>query len=356
MTIFKDFDHLDVIAPNFKRRLSGVTSTIIQLIPTQRDAGLNIAVFGEGLPETLPRISYSDLWRLWKRPVSGKKRVWHARRNVEMLAGIIMRDILRMPLILLFTSASQREHKAYTKWLIRRMDGVVATSAKTATYLEVPNQVVMHGIDTARFSPPKDKSDAKQAVGLPADKNIIGCFGRIRAQKGSDLFINAMIEALTDQPDWMAILAGRATAEHQEFQFQMEQAIENAGMKSRIVFVGEHTDIERWYQALDVFVAPQRWEGFGLTPLEAMATGTPVVATDVGAFSELIVEGKTGYVLPDFEPKTMSEAVIKLIKNKTLRKKLGASSRAHMLEKFALEKEATTLIDTYRSLIKKAAV
>ena len=106
----------------------------------------------------------------------------------------------------------------------------------------------------------------------------MGCFGRIRAQKGSDLFIKSMIAALKDQPDWIFSLAGRATSEHQEFQKQMEQLLANFGMADRIIFVGEHTDIERWYQALDLFVAPQRWEGFGLNPLEAMACGVPVIA------------------------------------------------------------------------------
>ena len=56
-------------------------------------------------------------------------------------------------------------------------------------------------------------------------------------------------------------------------------------------------EMPRWYQALDLLVAPQRWEGFGLTPLEAMACGVPVIATTVGAFDELVVEGKTGRLI-----------------------------------------------------------
>ncbi len=353
MAVFSDFNELEVIAPNFKYRLSGVTSTIIQLVPAQRAAGLNIAVFGEGLPVHLPYIRYIDLWRLWKRPEHSRYRVWHARRNVEMLAGLILRNVLRMPLKLLFTSASQRKHTAYTKWLIGRMDGVVATSAKTATYLQVPNQVIMHGIDTQRFSPPEDKADAKLAVGLPADKKIVGCFGRIRAQKGSDLFIKSMIEALEGQPDWIAILAGRATSEHQEFQKQMEQLIETSGMAERIILVGEHTDIERWYQALDLFIAPQRWEGFGLTPLEAMACGVPVIATNVGAFSELVIEGKTGYILPDLTDKSMQEQAIKVMNNNALRAKLGKNARQHVTANFALEREVENLNSAYRALLKK---
>jgi mannosyltransferase len=107
---------IEVIAPNFKRRLSGVTSTIIQLVPALDAAGCRIAVLGPGLPAHLPHIRIRDLWRLWRRPGNGRRRVWHARRNVEMLGGVVLRDILRMPLALLFTSASQRHHKRWTKF------------------------------------------------------------------------------------------------------------------------------------------------------------------------------------------------------------------------------------------------
>ncbi len=143
-----DIRDVEVIAPNFKRRLSGVTSTIIQLIPIQRALGQKIAVLGPGLPDSLPSIRFLDLLHLWKAPDGRRCRVWHARRNVEMLPAIILRDLLRMKLKIAFTSASQRRHTGWSKFLIGRMDAVIATSGKTAAYLEVPNDVILHGIDT----------------------------------------------------------------------------------------------------------------------------------------------------------------------------------------------------------------
>ena len=140
-----------VIAPNLKRRLSGVTTSIIQLIPVQNRLGQQIAVFGPGLPDHLPRLRYRDLPRLWRAPQGRPFRIWHARRNVEMLMGVVMRDILRMPLRLVFTSASQRVHSNWTRFLISRMDGVIATSHKTASYLKVPYRVSLHGINAERF-------------------------------------------------------------------------------------------------------------------------------------------------------------------------------------------------------------
>lgn len=103
-----------------------------------------------------------------------------------MLAGIFMRDVLRMKLRLIFTSAAQRDHKPFTKWLIRRMNAVIATSGRSGSFLEVPHQVIMHGVDLERFHPPVGDEDSFAASGLPG-KYAVGCFGRVRSSKGTDL-------------------------------------------------------------------------------------------------------------------------------------------------------------------------
>ncbi|RWX79394.1 glycosyltransferase family 1 protein [Neorhizobium lilium] len=343
---------VEIIAPNFKRRLSGVTSTIIQLIPVQRALGQKVAAFGPGLPAHLPHIRYRDLVALWWRPKGQRVRVWHARRNIEMLPAILMRDLLRMPLRILFTSASQRRHTGWTKWLISRMDHVIAVSSKTADYLTVPNTVILHGIDTQRFSRPIDKAAAKRLRGLDAGQKIVGCFGRVRHQKGTDLFVDAMIRLLPERPDWSAVVAGRATSKHVEFENALKARVKAAGLSDRILFVGEHTDINEWYRALDLFVAPQRWEGFGLTPLEAMATGVPVIATDVGAFPELLVTGAdgTGEIIPRDSVDAMCAATGRFMDDDELRLSAGSRARLHACDKFSIEGEAQRLGEVYRSL------
>jgi len=344
---------VEIIAPNFKRRLSGVTSTIIQLVPVQRSLGQKVAAFGPGLPGWLPHIRYRDLAALWRRPASGRIRVWHARRNIEMLPAILMRDVLRMPLKIVFTSASQRRHTGWTKWLISKMDHVIAVSGKTADYMSVDSTVILHGIDTARFSPPADRAVARQARGLDPAQKLVGCFGRVRHQKGTDLFVDAMIRLLPDRPGWSAVVAGRATGPHLNFESGLKAKVAAAGLGDRILFVGEHTDINEWYRTLDLFVAPQRWEGFGLTPLEAMATGVPVVATDVGAFPELLVTDKaasTGAIVARDSLAAMIEATGRFMDDDALRLAAGARARIHADRNFSIEGEAARLGEVYRHL------
>ena len=338
-----------VVVPNFKRRLSGVTSTIVQLVPMQ-SAAIAMATLGPGLPDHLPKIGWWQVPALLRRPAGARVRVWHARRNVEMLGGLVLRDVFRAPLKLVFTSASQRQHKGWTRFLIRRMDFVIATSRKTAAYLQVPNTVVMHGIDTERFSPPADRAQAARDVGLDPERRHIGCFGRVRRQKGTDLFVDAMIALLPDHPRWSAVVAGRATAQHKAFEDELKQRVARAGLADRILFVGEHRDIERWYRALSLFVAPQRWEGFGLTPLEAMASAVPVVAADVGAFSELIEDGRTGQIVRADDAEAMQATITPYLADPALAVSQGENGRTRVTAHFQLRQEADSLLEIYERL------
>ncbi|MCA1369789.1 glycosyltransferase family 4 protein [Bradyrhizobium sp. BRP14] len=349
-----DIRDVEVIAPNFKRRLSGVTSTIIQLIPVQRGLGQKIAVLGPGLPKNLPSVRFRDLVHLWKRPAGRPCRVWHARRNVEMLPAILLRDLLRMKIRIVFTSASQRRHTGWSKFLIGRMDAVIATSAKTAAYLEVPSTVVLHGIDTSRFRPAGDKAEVKRRLGLDPTKKFVGCFGRVRHQKGTDLFVDSMIALLPGRSEWSAIVAGRATGPHIAYESELKERVAKAGLADRILFVGEHTNIPDWYRALDLFIAPQRWEGFGLTPLEAMATGVPVVATDVGAFSELIGGGdeETGLIIRADDLKAMVNGAAVFMDDLPRLAAAGANGLARTSKNFAIEAEARAIGAVYEKLMR----
>ena len=114
--------NLLVIAPNLNRRWSGVTSTIFGLLPVQSKQ-INIVAFGYNVPKEIRSISFFEILR----PRKTHQLVWHSRRNVEMLLGIILKYIVQPKMKLIFTSAAQRDHSNYTKWLIRKRDKVITT-------------------------------------------------------------------------------------------------------------------------------------------------------------------------------------------------------------------------------------
>ncbi len=342
---------LEIVAPNFTRHLSGVTSTLERVLPVlARDA--KIAAFGHGLARTMPRMRLRDLPVLWHKPAFGEFRVWHARRNIEMLFGIVLRDVLGFPLRLVFTSASQRQHTRWTRLLIDRMDALIATSDATATYLKHPATIIGHGIDADAFHPAADRAAARAALCLP-DLRLVGCFGRIRPGKGSDVFVDAMIRVLASRPDVGAVLVGRTTFKHSDFLRMLREKVKAAGLDDRCLILPEvgTSEMARWYRALDVFVAPQRWEGFGVTPLEAMASGLPVVATKVGAFPKIVVDG-TGILVAPGDVDALASAAAALLDNPERATAMGAAGRVRSIAEFSIEAEAARLIEVYRTLLR----
>lgn len=344
-------DKIDVIAPNLKRRYSGVSSTVFRLVPLQAEK-ISIATTGPVLPDDVPQFPLTKLLFLSRSGPSGH-RVWHSRRNIEMLVGVLLKFVLRKRLKLVFTSAAQRRRGEYSRWLIRRMDAVIAASGKAKSYLGVPATVVLHGIDADAFSPPTNRSALRVELGLDPDALIVGCFGRIREQKGTDLFVDAMIELLPRHPKAQGIIMGGVTREQQAFVDGLKSKIAAAGLEDRLRILPEDKGftIAPWFQASDIYVAPQRWEGFGLTPLEAMSCGVPVVATRVGAFEDLVVPGQTGFLVPPEDLEQLIASTDKLMSDTTLRQSMAEASRRKVVEQHQIEHEADAITAVYRRLI-----
>mgnify|MGYP002266956844 CR=1 FL=1 len=126
-----------------------------------------------------------------------------------------------------------------------------------------------------------------------------------------------------------------------------------AGLSDRILFLPEVPVLEMagFYQVLDLYVAPQRWEGFGLTPLEAMSCGAPVVATRVGAFEELVAEGETGTLVDPGDIDAMTVAVDAALSDPGRLAQWSTAARDRVLAQFKLQQEADALIAIYRWLL-----
>lgn len=339
-----------VIAPNLKRRLSGVTATVVRLIPVQARM-IAIRATGPGLPPEVPHI---PLFRAATLP-RDRWRVWHSRRNTEMALGLILRHILRRKYRMMFTSAAQRHHTGFTKWLIRQQEALVATSDKAASYLADPSTVIMHGVDTDIFQPVTDKAALRRDLGLDPDAVLIGCFGRVREQKGVDLLVRAGLRLLPDRPRAQIIFTGRITPDNQPFSDALLAEIKAAGLQDRIRFLGElpWDQVVKHYQALDLFAAPARWEGFGLTPLEAMACGVPAIGARVGAYETLIKDGVTGSLVETGDLDSLTDALRHWLDDSAAREAAGIAARQHIMANHAIEGEARALVAIYNELLSR---
>ena len=336
---------LDVVIPNLHWRYSGVTATNRMIAP--RLATLcHAAWLGSDVPAGIARLRLRDLLRLRAR--RGGPCVWHARRNDEMIAGLLLRG-LGWPLRLIFTSAGQRRHTALTRLLIARMDAVIATSAASASYLDRPATIVHHGIDPEVYRPPADRAAAFAAARLPG-RYAIGCFGRVREQKGTDVFVEAMCRLLPRYPDFTAVIVG--AADQRAFVQALEARVAAAGLSERVRFLGELPieEVPRWYQRITIYAFTSRNEGFGLTLIEAMAAGAALVAARAGA-AETVVDADTGVLVPSGDADALAAALEPLLRDPAGAAAMGVRARARVIREFSVDAEAARIAEVYRRVL-----
>ncbi|WP_174248133.1 glycosyltransferase family 4 protein [Bradyrhizobium sp. S69] len=347
MPIDNDFaGDLQLIVPNQHRRYSGVTATNRMVAPKLARL-LRAAWFGSDAPDGIARMGMADLLKVWRRRTP---LIWHARRNNEMIVGVLLRA-LGWPFKLVFTSAAQRHHSWITRWLIRRMDAIIATSDISASFLKRAATVIPHGVDTDRYAPPENRAAAFAEAGLPG-RYAIGCFGRVRTQKGTDVFVDAMCRLLPRHPDFTAVIVGAIAVEQTSFGNDLKKRIEAAGLASRIVITGELPieDVQRWYQRLTIYAFTSRNEGFGLTLIEAMAVGAALVASRAGAAELVVEDGVTGVLTPPGDVDALVAALEPLMRDPAVCAAMGARGRARALAQFSLDVEANRIAEVYRAL------
>jgi mannosyltransferase len=344
-----DLKALEVLHPCLHRRYSGVTTTILAVAPQMAKLAKTALVGLRWTVPGVPTISVKDVRSLGRSvPPTKPFRIWHARRNDEIIVGLLLKKIFGLKLGMIFTSAAQRKHKRFSRWLMSKVDAIICPSPDAASYLTFPATVVFHGVDAERYRPAENRDAEWAATGLPG-KYGIGVFGRIRSQKGTDLFIESMCRLLPRYPDFTAVVIGLATPQEKAWEDALKKKAEDAGLANRVVFLGElpENDVPGWFRKLTVFVGPQRNEGFGLTTLEAMASELAVVATKAGAARHLVEEDVTGHLVEIEDVDTLTARIENLMKDPKRAVAFGKAGRARVQEKFAIQREAEGIYKVY---------
>ncbi len=213
--------------------------------------------------------------------------------------------------------------------------------------------VIPPGVDLARFRP-IDPLEAKAFIGVPPEKRMVLFVGRIEPLKGIDTLLRAMklvadecggCEGLT-----VAIVGGDAAVPMEQMTAEMarlHQLRSELGIEGLVTFLGKRDQdaLPYYYSAAEVVVMPSHYESFGMVALEAMACGTPVIASRVGGLRFSVVHGRTGLHVPVGDHTALAAAITKLLKNDALRWQLSANSR-DMAQRFgwpAIAQQITTL-------------
>ena len=351
-----DLKSIELIIGNSGRNFSGGTSITIQLLDYQ-EKEMNLAVLGSRfIPSHIKTLNYFQFLLLTRTKLpNGKLRVFYTRKNNEMIQGLIAKYIFRSKIKIIFSSSAQRSHTKFTKWLMSKMDSIVSTSKKAGSYLiKEPDKIISHGIDLNRFTIPEDKDKAWQALNFPGSIGI-GIFGRVRYSKGIDILVDAALEVLPKHPQATVIICGEIQLEDQTYKNNMLRKITDANLEERILFLGKKPfeDLPRLFQGMTVVAALSRNEGYGLTPLEGMASGAAVLTSSEGVWDELVRDGIDGYVVKTNDVHQTSERLNTLIENSSKTKIMGKNAAKYILENFSVEKEAKQIIQHIRDVQNK---
>ena len=168
--------------------------------------------------------------------------------------------------------------------------------------------VVPCGVNMDIFQP-IDKAFARRQLGFADDEKIVLYVGRFAALKGIDRLLKAMVHLRHHKRLKLVIIGGDGHGAPELEAFQRLSS--ELGINDMISFIGriEQGDLPPYYSAADLLAVPSYHESFGIVALEALACGTPVVATKVGAMNDIIQEGKTGSVVADFSPTAFAKAI-----------------------------------------------
>lgn len=224
--------------------------------------------------------------------------------------------------------------------------------------------IIPPGVDTHHFYPiPQD--EAKEAIGIPTTDRMALFVGRIEPLKGVDTLIRAMaIVRKTCKtfrcPHYLVIIGGDPEEDPEEMSAEMNRLqglCQELGLSDMILFLGKRGQmtLPYYYAAAEVVVMPSRYESFGMVALEAMACGTPVIASRVGGLAHLIQDGKTGYFVPSQDPEALAEKLRLVFVDKELRTRLGTQA-AHYARDFCWESIASQIGDVYTDMVSEDRV
>jgi D-inositol-3-phosphate glycosyltransferase len=282
----------------------------------------------------------------------------HSHYWMSGIAGIALKEVWGIPMVHMFHTlglmknriARQGEYEGDyrirgERQVLRNTDKVIAATVAELAQLQwlyeakTDNvRVVPPGVDLGKFYPIPD-DDAREYLSVPICQRMLLFVGRIEPLKGVDTLIRALA-VMRDQGSLkkhevcLSIIGGDASVSEEEMSHEMSRLLdlrEELGLEQVITFLGKRAQdtLPYYYSAADVVVVPSHYESFGMVALEAMACGTPVVASQIGGLAYLIQDGETGFHVRDQDPEALAARLMEILDDHQLHQQMGRNAVAY---------------------------
>jgi D-inositol-3-phosphate glycosyltransferase len=327
-------------------RLDGELPRVEQVAANVRlvrlEAGLAAPIAKEAIIDHLPEFA-ANLERFARQQPAPYGLV-HSHYWQSGWAGGILARSLGVPHAVMFHTLGEVKNRAriseqeprqrihHERNVVARANAIVTASEHERLLLERYYgadagriHTIPCGIDLELFQP-RDPATARQQLGLPAEKTVILWVGRLEKLKGVDILVSAAAQ-LSNREVTLLLVGGDDGAADLRRELEEQAAAEGIGANVRFEGAVAHDTLPLYYSAADVVVVPSYYESFGLVAVEAMACGTPVVASRVGGLVSTVVDGVSGYLIPWRCPEPFAEKLEVLLNNPELRTNFGLAAR-----------------------------
>ncbi|MGI8485057.1 MAG: glycosyltransferase [Thermomicrobiales bacterium] len=344
----------------FTRRIDPHTPETVEVVP-----GVNVVQITAGPPEPLPKNElfpylqeFASETALYALRNQFRYDVIHAHYWLSGWAAHLCQRYWDVPHLLMFhTTAHMKNVVAATadretplrmeieRKLIDLADGLVAANPDEREDLIsfMKTRVdkvctVPPGVDLTLFRS-GDQATARHELGLSPDDRIIFSAGRIDSIKGFDTLLHALVHLKRSEQSPTLVLAGGELDPDGNPVGALANLATQAsalGVRSMVRLVGSqpHDRLAVYYRAADVVAVPSRYESFGLVAIEAMASGTPVVASNVGGLRFTVENDQSGYLVPHSDPDALAGAIDRILSDSQLRQRL-ADGALHRADQFS---------------------
>jgi len=213
--------------------------------------------------------------------------------------------------------------------------------------------VIRNGIEIERFERPRGRCRLREDLGIPPDARLVGVIARIDAVKGLEFFVEAVAKVARSIPDARFVIVGDSfpTEEHQAYHASLKRSIRALGLAQTVYLAGSRSDVPEILADLSLLVLPSLSEGSPNVILESMAAGVPVVASNVGGIPEIIEDGVSGLLVPPRDPRRLSSAMQRVLREHEFAKCLSAAGKETVRARFSVERMARLTEEHYLAVL-----
>ena len=244
--------------------------------------------------------------------------------------------------------------------LVKRADGLIAISSQLKTaFLQAGIhstriELLPNGIDTTLYSPadPSEKAALRTALGLPADKVVFIFTGRLTSSKGLPELMDAWRTLASNHADIHLLLVGSGAGSMDDAEGQVRRMVDQYHLQRCVTLAGAVDNVQDYLRASDVFVFPSHYEGFGLSIVEAMACGLPVIVTSVGVALEIVQPEQNGLLVPVRDTQQLSAAIEWMLAHRAAWPAMGDQARTDVYTRYSMDVIAGQYVTLFYSLRK----